>query len=69
MDIYKCQRMAEKEGYDKATFDLCGPDGRIECKWLDAYMGIFSIKGDSSHFMMVGNFSGDEVWCQNFNGG
>jgi hypothetical protein len=65
MNINQCQRLAEKIGFDKATFDLCGPKGKLKAKWLDAYMGIFQIAGQEG-FVMTRQFEFQpDVWCEN----
>jgi hypothetical protein len=52
MDIFECERRAIEEGaYDRATFELVGPGGRILVKWLDADMGIMKAEGESGFWM------------------
>lgn len=43
MTINQCEELAKDIGFDKATFDIVGPLGRIKCKWLDAYYGMFEM--------------------------
>jgi hypothetical protein len=65
MNINQCERLAKEVGFDKATFDLCGPKGRVKAKWLDAHMGIFQIEG-SEGFVMTRQFEfNPDVWCEN----
>lgn len=65
LTINQCQRLAEGIGFDGATFDLCGPKGKLPAKWLDAYMGLFQIDGQEG-FVMVRQFEfRDDVWCEN----
>lgn len=65
MNINQCQGLAKKMGFDGATFDLCGPKGKLPCKWLDAYMGLFIIDG-AEGFNTVGQFEfRSDVWCEN----
>jgi len=65
MSIQQCESLAKKFDYDGATFDLCGPKGRIKAKWLDAYMGIFMLEG-SDGFNMTNQFEfNPDVWCEN----
>jgi hypothetical protein len=46
MDIYECERRAKDDGaFDKATFDILGPNGAIKCRWLDAYFGLLQAEG------------------------
>jgi hypothetical protein len=65
LTIQQCQRLAEKAGFDSATFDLCGPKGKLKAKWLDAYMGMFQVEG-SDGFMMTRQLEfNPDVWCEN----
>lgn len=43
MNIYKCEREAQKIGFDSAKFTAKFPAGEFECQWLDAYMGLFKV--------------------------
>jgi hypothetical protein len=43
MNIYQCEERAKEIGFDKAKFVALFPSGPKECKWLDAYMGLFVI--------------------------
>lgn len=67
MSILQCQELAKKIGYDSATFDLCGPNGRLHCNWRDAYMGIFQIKNDQKTYIMVSQIQllMPVIWCEN----
>jgi len=66
MNILQCQKMAEDIGYDSAEFDLVGPKKTLKCKWLDAYMGMFTIVGDEGGFLMVSQFQySHDLYCQN----
>lgn len=64
MSLYECERLARDGGYNSATFDLCGANGRLPCKWLDAYMGLFTIDGQDG-FAMTRDFPSHLVWCEN----
>lgn len=65
MTINQCQELAKDMDFDGATFDLCGPKGKLPCKWLDAYMGLFVING-AEGFNMVSQFQfRPDVWCEN----
>lgn len=67
MDLYACQRKAEKEGYNKATFDLICPAGIKACQWLDAYFGLFKVDGVDG-FLRVNDIAEKmpDVRCINF---
>lgn len=43
MDIYECEREAQKIGFDSAKFKARFPAGVFDCRWLDAYMGLFIV--------------------------
>lgn len=45
MTLLECERLAEKEGFDKLKFTALFPSGPRMCQWLDAYMGIFQVDG------------------------
>lgn len=64
MDIYRCEALAKRDGFDSATFDLVGPGGRMKCKWLDAYFGFFRVTGEDG-FMSVNDVPSN-LWCENF---
>jgi len=54
MNLYQCQKWAEKNGFDTAEFYADFPTGNMKCKWLDAYFGMFMIPSISNkEFMMV----------------
>lgn len=59
MDIFECERNAQEIGFDSAVFDADFPAGTFKCKWLDAYMGIFTIDADGMRdgFVMVRDIS------------
>ena len=43
MNLYQCQKWAEKNEFDTAEFYAYFPKGMMKCKWLDAYFGMFII--------------------------
>lgn len=45
MNIYQCQKWAQKNGFDSAKFFALFPAGIRACTWLDAYLGFFKIEG------------------------
>ena len=64
MSINDCARKAEDIGFESATFDLCGPNGKVKAKWLDSYMGLFQIQGTSG-YNTVRQFENFDIWCEN----
>jgi len=52
MNIYQCQKYAEREGFDSVKFTADFPAGTRTCTWLDAYFGMFQIDGIDG-FVMV----------------
>ena len=65
MSIQQCESLAKDVGYDSATFDLCGPKGKMKAKWLDAYFGFFQVEG-SEGFMTVSQIQyAQDLWCEN----
>ena len=65
MSILQCEALAKDIGFDSATFDLCGPNGRMKAKWLDAYMGIFQIDGQEGFIMTSQVQFAQNLWCEN----
>jgi len=54
MNIYQCQKWAQKNGFDTAEFYADFPIGKKKCKWLDAYFGFFVVPGFvEKEFLMV----------------
>ena len=51
MNIYQCQKYAEKNGFDSVEFIANFPSGPKECKWLDAYFGFFKVDGLDDGFV------------------
>ena len=45
MTLYECERQAQEMPLGRAVFSATFPAGEKECIWLDAYMGLFRIKG------------------------
>ena len=68
LSLIECEKLAQEQGYDTATFDLCGPSGRKKCKWEDAYIGVLKVDGDivlvDNHFYKLVNDL--RLWCENF---
>lgn len=52
MNIYECKAKAENEGFDSMEFIGLFPAGPMNCKWLDAYMGLFLV----DHEQLKGGF-------------
>jgi len=46
MNIYRCQEKAQELGFNNVKFFAEFPVGRIECQWLDAYMGLLKVDLD-----------------------
>ena len=51
MNIYQCERYAQENGFDSVEFEADFPAGTLNCKWLDAYMGLFLIHGLGDRFV------------------
>lgn len=63
MSILQCEELAKKLGFDRVTFDLCGPKGSLSAQWVDAYMGMFRVGEDlimASQVALASN-----LWCEN----
>lgn len=67
MNIHECQRRAEREGFDKATFDLVNPAEakRARCRWVDAYFGVFKVEGQKV-VCYASQLDGMPLVCENF---
>ena len=46
MNIYECQKLAQEKGFDSMEFLCHLPVGMVNCKWLDAYMGLIMVDFD-----------------------
>ena len=46
MNLYQCEERAKEIGYNKAQFVAMFPAGPMQCRWLDAYMGLLVIDAD-----------------------
>ncbi len=46
MNIFQCEEKAKEIGFDKAKFLAIFPCGPVNCKWLDAYMGLIILDKD-----------------------
>jgi len=53
MNIYQCQKLGQKEGFDSAEFLAFFPSGIKRCQWLDAYFGFFKVEGLDDGFLTV----------------
>ena len=45
MSLVECEEYAQENGYNSLEFTAMFPNGPRSCKWLDADLGIFRIKG------------------------
>ena len=62
-----CERRAQDDNAsDKATFDLVGPLGRLHCRWLDAYFGMFVEVGSDKGVFMVRDFDLPGIFVENY---
>ena len=43
MDMLGCQKEAKDVGFNSMEFIAMFPAGPVNCKWLDAYMGLFQV--------------------------
>lgn len=65
VSILQCEKIAKDRGFDSMTFEIVGPTGRLSCKWLDAYMGLFQIVGEEG-FLMTKQFQyAPDIYCEN----
>ena len=65
MTIWECQRKAQKIGYNSATFYLVGCKGRLKCRWLDAFLGLFIPEGNDGFMMVKDIESFPDICCEN----
>lgn len=48
--ILECEALAKAlDASNRMLFEIVGPKGRMECKWIDAHMGIFKRIDDIDH--------------------
>ena len=60
MNLYQCEKYAQKNGFDSVEFIAIFPAGPKKCRWLDAYFGMFQIDGLGDGFVMTRNI--DEMF-------
>lgn len=66
MTLLECKELAESYGYSSSTFTLCGNKGRIKCRWLDVYLGLFK-EINSEGFMMARDlYFRPDIWVEDF---
>ncbi len=53
MNLYQCEKYAQKNGFDSVEFIAIFPAGPKKCRWLDAYFGMFQIDGVGDGFVMT----------------
>lgn len=58
MNLMDCEALAQEKGFDSMEFIAMFPAGPINCKWLDAYMGLFIVNHDElkGKFLKTGDF-------------
>ena len=52
MNIYQCQKEAQKSNGNKLKFLAIFPNGVKRCKWLDEFMGCITIEGLEGFIML-----------------
>lgn len=65
LTIHQCQDLAKKVGFDKTTFDLVGPKGRLPAKWIDAYFGFFEVEGQEGFLSVAQIGYAQNLHCEN----
>ncbi len=64
LNILQCQEIAKKMGFNSLKFTLHGPSGSLECRWLDAYMGLFISEEHEGKMFGVKDFQFvSDLWC------
>lgn len=67
MTLTACERQARDDNaFDKATFDLVGPTGRLHCRWLDAYFWLFVEVGNEKGAYMARDFDIPGIHVENY---
>ena len=62
MNLYQCEAKAQEIGFDKANFLAIFPRGPVNCRWIDAYMGLFEIDLDGMRGSFVTTKQIDELY-------
>ena len=65
MSISQCQELAKKIGFDSATFDLVGPEGKMKARWVDAYLGFFILEENGALMMVSDILFVPDLYCEN----
>ena len=55
MNLYQCEKYAQKNGFNSVEFIAYFPAGPKVCRWLDAYFGILEIDGVGDGFVRTGD--------------
>lgn len=66
MTIDECCALAQEKGYDSMEFTMVTNTGFWKCRWLDAYMGLFTIPDDeelSKGFITVSKVRDGVLFC------
>lgn len=45
MNILQAERRAQVDGFDSTEFIAHFPNGARRCRWIDAYLGLFTVEG------------------------
>lgn len=66
LSILQCQDLAKDIGYNNLYFDLCGINGKIPCRWLDAFYGMFLTEDqEKGTFCNIEDIKYEPLWCEN----
>mgnify|MGYP001573832881 CR=1 FL=1 len=50
LSLRECQLAAQES--DNKAFIISFPSGMFNAEWLDAHLGLFTLKGESGHLMV-----------------
>lgn len=66
ISILECEAVAkDMELANSMTFDLVGPTGRHNCRWVDAHYGIFEIIGRNGGYHTKSFQYVTDIHCEN----
>jgi hypothetical protein len=65
MSILECEAVAKDLEQPNMSFDLVGPKGRFQCRWMDPHYGIFERVGEPGTYHTKQFQYAADIHCEN----
>lgn len=65
LSILECEAVAKDMEQPNMSFDLVGPKGRFQCRWMDPHYGIFERVGEAGAYHTKQFQYAWDVHCEN----